>query len=273
VPYWAELCAHEEFVQLSWWKGKENREMKTNSRNNTHIPLNVAGFMSLLFAWSCGAPINVPALTPEEIPAIEAAGNYPHRRYIIEPEDTLQIRYTFHPEMNQEVMVRPDGKVTATVVGEVVVSGMTTVQLEKLLVARTSDVLRNPEVVVSISKYAERNVYIGGEVRKPGVVRYRHGLTPLQAIIAAGGFDDGAQPDSVILVRRNGLEDTFLSRKLDLTEKIVQGDNVPLFLAPNDVVYVPRSSIAEANLWVRQHITDLFPFLRGSAAVTYRPGQ
>jgi protein involved in polysaccharide export with SLBB domain len=215
--------------------------------------------------------VNVPALTPDEIPAFEATGNYPHRRYVVEPEDTLQIRYTFHPEMNQEVIVRPDGKITASVVGEILVGGMTTAQLEKLLVARTSDILRNPDVVVSISKYAEKTVYIGGEVRRPGMVRYRQGLTPLQAIIAAGGFVDSAQPNSVILVRRNGLEDTFLSRKLDVTEKIVEGDNVPLFLAPNDVVYVPRSSIAEANLWVKQHITDLFPFLRGSAAVTYRP--
>jgi protein involved in polysaccharide export with SLBB domain len=173
--------------------------------------------------------------------------------------------------MNQEVMVRPDGKITASMVGEIVVGGMTTAQLEKLLVVRTSDLLRSPDVVVGITKYAEKSVYIGGEVRRPGMVRYRQGLTPLQAVIAAGGFIDTAQPDSVILVRRNGMEDSFISRKLDLTEKIVRGDNVPLFLAPNDVVYVPRSSIAEANLWVKQHITDLFPFLRGSAAVTYRP--
>jgi hypothetical protein len=45
-----------------------------------------------------------------------------------------------------------------------------------------------------------------------------------------------------------------------------------LLLAPHDVVYVPRTSISEANLWVKQHILDLFPFLKGSAGVTYRPG-
>jgi protein involved in polysaccharide export with SLBB domain len=227
-------------------------------------------WFSLLSLLSCGTPVNVPALRTQEIPAFEAAGNYPHRRYVVEPEDTLEIRYTFHPEMNQQVTVRPDGKITASVVGEILVGGKTTAELEKLLVAHTSDRLRNPDVVVSISKYAEKNVYVGGEVGKPGMVRYRQGLTPLQAVIAAGGFNETAQPNSVVLVRRNGSADTFLSRRLDLTQNIVEGENLPLFLAPNDVVYVPRSSVAEANLWVKQHITDLFPFLRGAAGVSVR---
>lgn len=232
----------------------------------------VLGVLALPILWACGSSISVSPLVPEEIPRIEAAGNYPHHVYRIEPGDTIRIRYPFHPEMNQGggqdrskgVIVRPDGKITANLVGEIIVAGMTTAAVEKLLVERTSDRLRNPEVVVSISEFKPRNVYVGGEVGTPATVPYRKGLTPLQAIIAAGGFLDTAQTDSVILVRTGGTDKDFISRKLNLTEAIASGVKEPIYLAPHDIVYVPRTAIADANLWVKQYIVDLIPFVKGS---------
>ena len=78
-------------------------------------------------------------------------------------------------------MCKPDGKITANLVGQIVVAGMTMAKLEELLVEKTSDQLCRPEVVVGITKFAERNVYIGGEVGKPGMFRYRQGLTTSNA--------------------------------------------------------------------------------------------
>ena len=216
--------------------------------------------------WACGSSVTVPALAPEEIPSIEAAGNFPHKKYRIEPGDTIQISYTFHADMNQGELVRPDGKITAKMVGEVVVAGMTTAQLEKLLVERTSDRLRDPEVGVSVTKFAEKSVYIGGEIGRPGKVSYRKGLTPLQAIIEAGGFEVTAQTDSVILIRTGNSKNEIISRKLNLADVITDGIKEPLYLAPHDVVYVPRTAIGDANIWVKQHITDLFPFLTKGAS-------
>src|SRR5918999_4248574 len=127
----------------------------------------------LLLLGGCGAPINVKPLATEEIPLLQSAAQLPDEKYVIIPDDTLQIRYVFHPDMNQEAVVQPDGKITAALAGQGTVAGMTTAKLEELLKQRTSDQLRDPEVVVNISKFAERNVYIGGEVAKPGLVRYR----------------------------------------------------------------------------------------------------
>jgi protein involved in polysaccharide export with SLBB domain len=224
----------------------------------------------LFFVWACGAPINVKPLTSEDISSLQSAGKDFDEKYIILPGDTLQIRYTFHPEMNQEVAVQPDGKITASLLGPIGVGGMTTTRVGQLIVEKASDQLRNPEVVVNITRFAERNVYVGGEVQKEGMVPYRKGLTPLQAIIAAGGFRETASADSVILVRRTGDSDEeTVSRTLNLKESVAEGKEL-IFLAPQDIVYVPKSSIAEANLWVRQYITDLFPFLRSSVGVSYR---
>lgn len=228
--------------------------------------LRALGFFFLSLLWACSTPIAVPPLTPDEVSRFDASGNFPDRNYRIEPGDTLQISYTFHQEVNQQALVRPDGRVTLNMVGEVPVSGMSTEQLGQLLVKRTSDRLRSPEVVVGITQYAERTVYIGGEVGKPGMIPYRKSLTPLQAIIAAGGFRDTARADSTILIRAAGPDDKFISRKLDLADAINNAQKELVYLAPHDVIYVPRTAIADANLWVRQHITDLFPFLRGAGA-------
>ena len=224
----------------------------------------------LFFVWACGAPINVKPLTSQDISSLQSAGKDADEKYIILPGDTLQIRYTFHPEMNQEAAVQPDGKITVSLLGAIAVGGLTTTRVGQLIVEKVSDQLRSPEVVVNITRFAERNVYVGGEVNKEGMVRYRKGLTPLQAIIAAGGLTDSARADSVILVRRTGDSDEeTISRKLNLVESVTEGKEM-IFLAAEDIVYVPKSSIAEANLWVKQHITDLFPFFKGSAGVSYR---
>lgn len=233
---------------------------------NTRYALLHAALVLCLGIGGCPAPSTVPLLTPEEAPLLEAIGNPPDGSYRIDPGDTLQIRYPFHAEKNQEATVRPDGKISANVAGELSVAGMTPAELEELLVERTSDHLRDPEVVVGITEYAARSVYVAGEVGKPGPISYTKGLTPLQAIISAGGFRDTAFPESVILIRATGkaAADDFIARRLDLAATLKDGTREPLSLVPHDVLFVPRSGIAEANLWVKQHLIDMVPFFRGT---------
>lgn len=219
---------------------------------------------------ACGKPITVPPLKTEDVPTITAMGNFPDQIYKIEPGDTVQIRYLYHPEMRQEDVVRPDGKITANLLGEIVVAGMTTRELEAYLIKATADQLRNPEIVVSVSKFADKQVFVGGEVTRPGPVPYRKGLTPLQAVIGTGGFKDTARMDSIIVVRFGGKDasgkDQIMARKLDLDQVVNDGAQEPINLAPNDIVFVPRTGIANANIWVRQHITDMVPLFRGVGA-------
>ena len=214
---------------------------------------------SLPLVWGCGPQINVPPLTLAEASRMEAAANYSKQTYRIEPGDSLSIRYTFHPEMNQEEIVRPDGKISAILVGELSVAGMTAAELSKHLVEQTSHRLRDPEVIVDLVRSSEKTIYVGGEVGRPSAVPYREGLSPLQAILAAGGFRETARLDSVILVRSQGQENDVVSRKINLEEVIVDGVKEQIVLAPHDVIFVPRTAIANANIWVRQHIRDLLP--------------
>jgi protein involved in polysaccharide export with SLBB domain len=220
----------------------------------------VAAILTLV---GCGPSVTVQPFTPAEIArAHNESAEAERRGYRIEPGDTLQIKYPFHPEMDQETTVRPDGTITATGVGAVPAAGMNSVELASQLKVKTSSRLKNPEVVISITKYGERGVYVGGEVGRPQMLVYRKGLTPLQAVMAAGGFTPQARLDSVILVRQNGGSEPVLARKIDLGRVVHKGQPENIALAPQDVLFVPRTPIANANLWVKQYFTDLFPFIR-----------
>lgn len=227
--------------------------------------LATVGAVVMLLA-ACGKPVNVPALTAQDVAPLTKMANFPHEVYRVEAGDTVQIKYVYHPEMAQEDVVRPDGKITVKLIGEMVVAGMTTHELEKEIARRASDQIRDPEVIISIAKFSEKQIFVGGEVGKPGTLAYRRGLTPLQAVIASGGFKETASPDSVVLVRLGADNQEIISRKVNLDEVVKDGTKEQVYLAPNDIIFVPRSSIADANLWVKQHIVDLIPIFRGVGA-------
>lgn len=213
-----------------------------------------------------GSRIMVPPLQPEEVARFRAAANDPKGSYRIEPGDTLGIRLPFHPEMDQQALVRPDGRITANIVGDLDVAGLTTTEIEERLGQGMSDHLRDPQIEVTIARFSPKYVYVTGEVGKPGLVEYRDGLTPFQAVIDAGGFRDTALTSSVILVRSAASEKDFMTRRLNLDQSLRSGLSEPLLLAPHDVVYVPTTAIADADIWVEQHVTKLLPFLRGAGA-------
>src|SRR5262245_210480 len=232
----------------------------------------LVAIMTVVIGGCTTPPITVPPLTATDIAQMNASANFPHEGYKLEPGDAIQIRYIHHPEMAQDDVVAPDGKINAKLVGEIEVAGLTTDQLEKQLEQKTSDHLKEPQVVVSVTRWSEKLVYVGGEVARPGTILYRRGLTPLQAVAASGGFRDTARVDSVILVRQTGSDDTLVARKLNLEEVVADGVREPIRLAPHDIIFVPRTDVADANVWVRQHISDMVPLFRG-VGVSATPGQ
>lgn len=228
------------------------------------LPVRLGSLSIALALAGCGPAITVPPLAPGEVATLGAQANADEVVYQIAPGDRLDVRYPFHPEMSQTEVVRPDGRIRANGVGEIAVAGRSAADVSATLAAATKDRLRDPQVVVAVLEYAPRSVYVAGEVGKPGPIPYRRGLTPLQAITQAGGFRTTALAKSVVLVRPSGTEGRTVSRTLDVEAAMAGGVREPLFLAPHDVVFVPRSGIAEANVWMDQHFTQLFPFFRGA---------
>ena len=118
-----------------------------------HVFLAVA--LAVLVSGCSSKPITVPPLTNVDLAEMKAAANFPHEVYRLEPGDAIQIRYTHHPEMTQDDVIRPDGKINAKLVGQIQVAGLTKNELGQLLAKRTSDHLKDPEVVVTVTRFSE----------------------------------------------------------------------------------------------------------------------
>lgn len=180
-------------------------------------------------------------------------------QYRLEPGDVLRVKFIYQPEMDVKVQIDPNGNIAIPGVGELQASGKTAEDLAADIRTLSSTNLRNPEVSVIVAELGPRKVYVGGEVRLPGPVVYRVGMTPLQAIMDRGGFTEVARIDSVLHVTSKG--NTVEATRLDFSGQLIQGSPELNTLAVNDVIYVPRTFIGDADAFVRLYIRDMMPLV------------
>jgi protein involved in polysaccharide export with SLBB domain len=218
-----------------------------------------------LMAFGCASN---QAVVQDQRKLMAAAPKRP-TQYFIQPDDELDIKFFYNPELNEAVTVRPDGKISLQLVDEIQAAGLTPSQLDRLLTRKYSRELKNPEIAVIVKSFAGQRVYVGGEVNRQGLLELTGGMTALQAVINAGGFKETAKPDAAILIRK-GPNNEPLPMRIDL-EKVIheEGIGADIQLQPYDIVYVPKTWIANANKWVDQYISKLLLFRGWSFGFTY----
>jgi protein involved in polysaccharide export with SLBB domain len=196
-------------------------------------------------------------MSPLLLPAEPAQ---PGPTYRINTGDELHVRFTYHADQNEQVPVRPDGRITLATTGEVAVAGMTPGELEELIADRSRNRQRDPEVHVIVTKIGEQRVYVGGEVARPGYVQLQPGMTPVQAVMQTGGFRMTAKPESTLLLspRRDG---EVSAARLNLKQVVEEGVPERVRLAAGDVIFVPSSWIGDANKVVDLYVRGLIPVL------------
>jgi len=194
---------------------------------------------------------------PEETYAL-TQGRIARTDYRLQIGDKLDIKFPYQGRFNQALPVRPDGRITLEATGEIVVEGMTPHELEEVIKERSLRFLKNPEVVVVVTQLGDRRAYVGGEVTKPGFVSIGDGITPLQAVLAAGGFKDSAQKDSVLYIARS-TDGSYQASRVNLDAVVRNGVPETVRLAGSDVVYVPATRIANVGTFVKQYIRDVLP--------------
>ena len=182
--------------------------------------------------------------------------------YRIQAGDALGVKFFFNPELNEEVLVRPDGRISLQLVDEVDAAGRTPAELTARLRELYSSELAEPEIAVILRLTGQR-VFVDGEVLKPGELVLTGPITVLEAIARAGGVTDRARMTNVILIRK-GPDATPTWTTYDV--KSARGGRDATQnpeLVPYDVVYVPRSNISNVNVWVDQYIRKNIPFTFG----------
>lgn len=178
-------------------------------------------------------------------------------QYRIQVGDQLDIKFFYNSPLNEQVLVRPDGRISLQLIDEVLAVGMTPAELTKELVERYSVELRQPAVTVIVRAFGAQLVFVDGEVGRPGLVPIIGVTTVLQAIAQAGGLKPSARESEVLIIRRGESAPVTVSVNLKNARRDDLAQNITL--APFDIVFVPRSRVADVNAWVDQYIRQNIP--------------
>ena len=163
--------------------------------------------------------------------------------YAIGVDDVVQVSVWRTPELGITVPVRPDGRISVPLIGDVMAGGRTPAQVSADIQEKLAAYVRDPQVAVILTdlrshEYLSR-VRVTGAVRQPISIPYRQGMTVLDAVLAAGGVNEFAAPDRSSLYRKSEGQTTSYAVRLD---KIInRGDLSTNFtVAPGDVITVPE---------------------------------
>ena len=181
-------------------------------------------------------------------------------QFVILPGDTLSVKLFYNPELNEEVTVRPDGRISLQLVNEIIAAGRTPSQLTEILSEQYRKELKTPQVTVIVRSFSGHKIYVNGEVNKPGDFVVTTSVTLLQAIASAGGLKETAENNQVIIIRKTSAAKPLII--IADVEAAIEGRDLTqdIALLPFDIVYVPRSNIANVNQWVDQYIRKNLPF-------------
>lgn len=221
----------------------------------------ITGLFIALLAGGCTS-IEVDQMSGAEgLQLIGADGVVPEVQYLIRSGDDLDIKLFYTQELNEQVTVRPDGFISLQLIDEVKAAGLTPKQLDEQLTQKYSAYLKDPAISVIVRSFKGFRAYVGGEVAVPQVVPLEGGMSVMQAIYRAGGTLSSADMASIVLIRR-GDRGQPMPFHLDLSDEAIAAGrpDSQVALTPADVIYIPRSPIANANRWVQQYITDLVLF-------------
>ncbi len=222
----------------------------------------------------------------------DLAGESGEREYLIQTGDEFEVKFAFLPQFNDRVQVRPDGKIALQMIGALKAQGLTPETLQDELTRRYARILKKPDLTVvmrtfntatvrlaagpngqvryvrsglddlrptlSLKTSAPLQVFIGGEVQRPGVVAWRPGLTLVQALMEGGGqLPTAALANTMVLRKTQGREPLLIRR--DLRRDLTGSGTQDIVLEASDIVVLPRTGVATVAQALDQYVYKLIP--------------
>ncbi|TDF37307.1 sugar ABC transporter substrate-binding protein [Alteromonadaceae bacterium M269] len=163
--------------------------------------------------------------------------------YLIGPGDSLDIFVWRNPEVSGSFIVRPDGKITTSLVEDIEVSGKTPTQLGREIEESLAKYIRDPIVTVSVTNFSgpfSEQVRVIGEATNPQAVNYRENMTLLDLMIAVGGLTEFANGNGAKLIRVvDGQQKEY---KIKISKLVKNGDiSANVDMLPGDIVIIPQA--------------------------------
>jgi polysaccharide biosynthesis/export protein len=168
---------------------------------------------------------------PVAITPMPTAAPVDPKTFEMGPEDIILIRVWREPELSSAVQIRPDGKITLPLIGEMQAAGLTPEGLKAKVVAALSEFINKPEVMVSIQSVQSRRYHIAGEVNRPGAFPLVVPITVLEALTNAGGFREFANPKKITILRKGKIlkfnyNDVVKGKNMDQNVTVENGDYI-----------------------------------------------
>ena len=164
--------------------------------------------------------------------------------YILGPEDVLEIIVWKNADLSKQVQVRPDGRISLPLIGDVPAVGRTTTQLTGELTTRLASYMENPTVSILVKEVNSYAIYVLGEVAKPGKYPLKTKTTLLQAITLASGFTPTAARNKIVIFRFGKDTEGLKKIKASYDDIVVRdGSNQNIELKPGDQIVVPSETM------------------------------
>lgn len=176
------------------------------------------------------------------------------------PGDSIDVTVHTAPELSRTALIGPDGRVSLPLLANVMVADRTDAEIANVIAdAYAAEMLRDPIVEVRRASLGPQKIIVGGQVNSPGLVEMPSAIGALEAIMLAGGFQDTAARGDVVVLRRapgGGLmmRTVNMHRALD-----GQPDADMIQLRRHDIVFVPRSTVAEVTNFMQQYVYGVLP--------------
>ena len=179
------------------------------------------------------------ATPPPPAPTSAATPDY---KYLIGPGDSLNIIVWRNPELSSSAPVRPDGRITAPLVEDMIAIGKNPSQLAREMEGALKKYIQDPVVTIIVSSFVgpfSEQVRIVGQATRPAALPYRQNMTVLDAMIAVGGLTEFASGNRAVLLRASEGNKQYTVRLRDLLKRGDVSANIDL--KPGDVLIIPES--------------------------------
>jgi polysaccharide export outer membrane protein len=218
----------------AWTEGQQMRSLRLTLVVGTLA-------VALVLPLSAQAPAQ-SSPQPAPTPAAPAQAQTPPRgstapEYRISRGDKLRVEVYKDDYLSQSLQVRPDGRITLPLAGDLEAAGLTSIELRDRITATLKEFVANPVVTVIVVEVVEPLVYVMGEVNQPGSVPMRGPMTVLQALAVAGGFKEFANPGGIRILRRSA--DNSKVETIPFNYKNAVKNGTSIFLQEGDTVVVP----------------------------------
>jgi polysaccharide export outer membrane protein len=169
-------------------------------------------------------------------PSTPVVGAAADKSYVIGAEDVLTIQVWGDQRLSGSFLVRPDGRISMNLVGEVIAAGLTPAQLEQSVgdILKAKEILNKPQVTVQVTGINSKKYYLQGEIKSPGSHPLVVPTTVLVALVNAGGFNEFANTKKIEVIRG---KQRFRFNYKDVIKGKHTEQNI--FLEPGDIIVIP----------------------------------